>query len=282
MLGYWHGSASPTGLGMVGHKHTGETRRQGNSTAHRCNVMAAGPAWDAPAACGGAGWPAGQLRGALPSGWPASPAELAGRSDADGDVIRDLQAAEAALADDNRRPVRANGALNAKKNRIRTVPASERKSTGRGGQAACGTRAAINRRPPEHRPVGGGRHGGMPGRKATRSQDHRDIYPGGQGGPCHNGERRVCRAPPLVPHVQKAVHGRGGRRGQTRARLGQPFGGGHHPEHERSLSHGKTAEFCAGRAGKVGRLALVVVYRNKMSAARGYSPNMRPHGGHTA
>ena len=60
--------------------------------------------------------------------------ELAGRSDADGDVIRDLQAAEATLADDNRRLVRANGALNAKKNRIRTVPASERKSTGRVGR----------------------------------------------------------------------------------------------------------------------------------------------------
>lgn len=60
--------------------------------------------------------------------------ELADRNDIDGDVIRALQAAEAALADDNRRLALANRALNAKKNKIKSVSATDRKSTGVAGR----------------------------------------------------------------------------------------------------------------------------------------------------
>ena len=61
-------------------------------------------------------------------------------------TILRLQAAEAALADDNRRLVDANRSLNAEKNRIKPVPASDRKSTGVRGRPR-GTAPTINRRP---------------------------------------------------------------------------------------------------------------------------------------
>lgn len=75
--------------------------------------------------------------------------------------------------------------------------------------------------------------------------------------------------PPLVPQVQKAVHGQGARSLPARARLGQLLGGGHDIEHD-GLSHGKIAEFC-GDVLKAGG-SRSWPYRNKMAAARRREP----------
>ncbi len=193
--------------------------------------------------------------------------ELAGRSDADGDVIRDLQAAEAALADDNRRLVRANGALNAKKNRIRTVPASERKSTGRVGRPR-GTRATINRRPqnidrwevadmvecPEGHPLSGITE------TYTRVVREARVITENVGYAVRRRWCRTCKKQYTAGVAGAAKH----------ARVSANHSAAATTLNMNGLSHGKTAEFCRDVLKTGGSRSWS--YRNKMSAARRLQP----------
>ena len=90
-------------------------------------------------------------------GLQAAEAALAGENTAKDDTICGLQATEATLVEDNRRLVKANKDLNAKNNKIKTVPDKDRVCTGRRGRPP-GQKPTINTRPKPHRQGGGGRH----------------------------------------------------------------------------------------------------------------------------
>lgn len=122
---------------------------------------------------------------------------------AKGHVVRTLQEAKSALAEDNRRLVRANKKLNAENNKIRTVPDKDRESTGRVGRPR-GQKPTINRRP-EHID----REEVIDIRQCPDghllSDNISEQYEGGQGHACHTGDRKVCHKPALVPRMRKAV-----------------------------------------------------------------------------
>ena len=167
--------------------------------------------------------------GSLRAAWSLAgvAAGLADQNDSGEDTIRMLQAAEATLADDNRRLVGANRELNAKKNKIKAVPATDRTSTGMVGRPR-GTSPTINRRPqnidrrevadmaecPKGHPLSGITDT-YTREMISNWHFEREILgtlsveslllitsPDGQGDPRHNGERRAYGVPPLVPPVQ--------------------------------------------------------------------------------
>ena len=193
--------------------------------------------------------------------------ELACRNAAGEQTILLLQAAEAALADDNRRLVRANKALNARKNHIRTVPASDRTSTGVVGRPR-GTKPTINRRPqnidrrevadmvecPEGHPLSG-----ITETYTRVVREARVIT--------ENVEHTVCRR---WCRTCKKQYTAGVAGAAKHARVSAGCSAAATILNMNGLSHGKTAGFCGDTLSCGG--SRLWSYRNKISAARRLEP----------
>ena len=210
--------------------------------------------------------------GSLRAAWSLAgvAAGLADQNDSGEDTIRTLQAAEAALADDNRRLVGANRELNAKKNKIKAVPATDRTSTGMVGRPR-GTSPTINRRPQniDRREVADMAEcpKGHPLSEVTDTytrvvRETRVIT--------ENVEHTVCRRWCRACNKQYTARVPGAAR---YARVSANCSAAATALNLNGLSHGKTAEFC-GDALKA-KVSRSWSYRNKMSASRRLEPEHR-------
>ena len=182
-------------------------------------------------------------------------------------TILRLQAAEAALADDNRRLARANRSLNAGKNKIRSVPATDRKGTGRPGRPR-GTAPAINCRPqdigrrevadmercPEGHPLSGITETYTRVVRETRVMEQ-------------NVEHTVCRRWCRTCRKQYTARVPGAAKN---ARVSANCSAAATTLNMNGLSHGKTAGFCGDVLMCGGSRSWS--YRNKISAARRLEP----------
>ena len=193
---------------------------------------------------------------------------LAGQNDSSEDTIRMLQATEATLAGDNQKLAQANRRLNAKKNKIKTVPDKDRASAGMVGRPR-GSKATRNMRPEridrretvDIRECPKGHHlSGTVTHRYTRVVKVMHViwenveYTVNRRWCRECGKQFSARVPGAAKHARVSAN-------CSAAATALSMSG---------ISHGKTAEFCADALK--GETSRSWSYRNKMSAARRLAP----------
>ena len=201
-------------------------------------------------------------------GLQAAEAALAGENTAKDDTICGLQATEATLVEDNRRLVKANKKLNAKNNKIKTVPDKDRVCTGRRGRPP-GQKPTINTRPKRI-----DREEVVDIRKCPKGHDLSENITGQY-------DRVVTVKRVIVENVRYFVNRRWCRECKKQfsakppnvapyARVSANHSAIATSLNLNGLSHGKVAKFCGDALG--GTESRSWSYRNKISASRRLAP----------